>query len=231
MHGDNNLATMLKTTRPVLTTSRCWTNRLARSALKRRRLNRRLCGRGRGRDRGRDFRGAAASGLSTGQPDHGGSNAPGESDVSRQRRIGDLYAKVRHAVLIEGLSLSTGQPGPAMGLRRAGKRKRIVIENGATIEVNEGLVELIQEAFVIRNQLLSGSDDSIEAMSGRLGMNKGRLASLIRLSYPNARKDTTMPNADCSALVARQRYVTGAMLFIKAMALYADWLAAGERRP
>jgi hypothetical protein len=47
----------------------------------------------------------------------------------------------------------------------------------------------------------------------------------------NARKDMTMPNADCSALVARQRYVTGAMLFIKAMALYADWLAAGERRP
>jgi hypothetical protein len=40
-----------------------------------------------------------------------------------------------------------------------------------------------------------------------------------------------MPNADCSPLVARQRYVTGAMLFIKAMVLYADWLAAGERRP
>jgi hypothetical protein len=39
-----------------------------------------------------------------------------------------------------------------------------------------------------------------------------------------------MPNADCSALVARQRYVTGA-LFIKAMAVYADWLAAGECRP
>jgi site-specific DNA recombinase len=68
-------------------------------------------------------------------------------------------------------------------LRRAGKGKRLVIANGAEAEVNEGLVELIQEAFVIRNQLLSGSDDSIEAMSGRLGMNKGRLASLIRLSY------------------------------------------------
>ena len=32
-------------------------------------------------------------------------------------------------------------------------------------------------------QLLSGSDDSIEAMSGRLGMNKCRLTSLVRLSY------------------------------------------------
>ena len=37
--------------------------------------------------------------------------------------------------------------------------------------------------FAIRNQLLSGSHDSIEAMSGRLGMNKGRLTSLVRLSY------------------------------------------------
>ena len=42
-------------------------------------------------------------------------------------------------------------------LRRAGKGKRLVIENGAEAEVNEGLVELIKEAFAIRNQLLSGS--------------------------------------------------------------------------
>jgi hypothetical protein len=49
-------------------------------------------------------------------------------------------------------------------LRRAGKGKRFVIENGAETEVNEGLVELIKEAFAIRNQFLSGSDNSIEAM-------------------------------------------------------------------
>ena len=68
-------------------------------------------------------------------------------------------------------------------LRRAGKGKRLVIENGAETEVNAGLVELIKEAFAIRSQFLSGSDDSIEAMSGRLGMNKCRLTSLIRLSH------------------------------------------------
>jgi DNA invertase Pin-like site-specific DNA recombinase len=68
-------------------------------------------------------------------------------------------------------------------LRRAGKGKCLVIANGAEAEVNAGLVELIKDAFAIRNQLLSGSDASIEAMSGRLGMNKCRLASLIRLSY------------------------------------------------
>ena len=66
---------------------------------------------------------------------------------------------------------------------RAGKGKRLVIGNGAETEVNAGLVELIKEAFTIRNQFLSGSHDSIEAMSGRLGMNKGRLTSLVRLSY------------------------------------------------
>ena len=68
-------------------------------------------------------------------------------------------------------------------LRRAGKGKRLVIVNGATAEVNQGLVELIKQAFSIRSQLLSGSDDSIEAMSARLGMNKFRLTSLVRLSY------------------------------------------------
>jgi site-specific DNA recombinase len=65
-------------------------------------------------------------------------------------------------------------------LRRAGKGKRLVIENCAEAEVNAGLVELIKEAFAIRNQLLSGSDASIEAMSGRLGMNKCRLRSRRR---------------------------------------------------
>jgi site-specific DNA recombinase len=68
-------------------------------------------------------------------------------------------------------------------LRRAGRGKRLIIANGANAEVNQGLVELIKEAFAIRNQLLSGSDDSIEAMSARLGTNKFRLTSLVRLSY------------------------------------------------
>jgi site-specific DNA recombinase len=68
-------------------------------------------------------------------------------------------------------------------LRRAGKGKRLVIANGAGTEVNTGLVELIKEAFAIRNQFLSGSHVSIEAMSERLGTNKGRITSLVRLSY------------------------------------------------
>jgi site-specific DNA recombinase len=49
--------------------------------------------------------------------------------------------------------------------------------------VNAGLAAVVTEAFALRNHLLSGSDDSIEAMSGRLGMNKCQLTSLIRLSH------------------------------------------------
>ena len=45
-------------------------------------------------------------------------------------------------------------------LRRAGKGKRLVIENGAEAEVNAGLAAMITEAYAIRNPLLSGSDAS-----------------------------------------------------------------------
>ena len=82
-------------------------------------------------------------------------------------------------------------------LRRAGNGKRLVIENGTEAEVNESLVELIKGAFAIRNQLLSGSDDSIEAMSGRLGVSKCRLTSLMRLSY-------LAPDIVCTLLEGRQ---------------------------
>ena len=64
-----------------------------------------------------------------------------------------------------------------------GRRKRGGLASHIRLRDNAGLVELIKEAFAIRNQFLSGSHDSIEAMSGRLGMNKGRLTSLVRLSY------------------------------------------------
>jgi site-specific DNA recombinase len=68
-------------------------------------------------------------------------------------------------------------------LRHAGKGKHLVIENGAGAEVNAGLAAMITEAFAIQKQLLSGSDDSIEAMTERLRMGKGHLTSLVRLSY------------------------------------------------
>ena len=68
------------------------------------------------------------------------------------------------------VTLTSGGDSGMTSRVRGGKGKRLVIANGAEAEVNEGLVELIKDAFTIRIQLLSGSDDSIEAMSGRLGM-------------------------------------------------------------
>jgi site-specific DNA recombinase len=98
--------------------------------------------------------------------------------LSRAKVAAALQAKVQTNPDLDAVVLSIEAK-----LRRAGKGKRLVIANGATAEVNQGLVELIKEAFSIRNQLLSGSDDSIEAMSASIGMNKFRLTSLVRLSY------------------------------------------------
>ena len=98
--------------------------------------------------------------------------------LSRAKIAAALQARVQGNPDLEPVVLSFEAK-----LRRAGKGKRLIIENGAHAEVNQELVDLIQEAFAIRNQLLSGSHDSIGAMSARLGMNKFRLTSLVRLSY------------------------------------------------
>jgi site-specific DNA recombinase len=71
----------------------------------------------------------------------------------------------------------------AASLRGAGKGKRLVIESSAHSEINAGLVDLMRDAFAVRNSLLSGSDDSIEAMTVRLGMSTGYISALVRLSY------------------------------------------------
>jgi site-specific DNA recombinase len=98
--------------------------------------------------------------------------------LSRAKIAVALRARVQGAPDLDPVVLSIEAQ-----LRRAGKGKRLIIANGANAEVNQGLVELIKEAFAIRDQILSGSHDSIEAMSARIGMNKFRLTSLLRLSY------------------------------------------------
>jgi site-specific DNA recombinase len=98
--------------------------------------------------------------------------------MSRAKIAAALEAGVRGEPDLEPVVLSIEAK-----LRRAGKGKRLVIANGACAEINQGIAELIREAFAIRNQLLSGSDDSIEAMRARIGVNKFRLTSLVRLSY------------------------------------------------
>jgi hypothetical protein len=68
-------------------------------------------------------------------------------------------------------------------LRRAGKGTRLVIGDGSANKIDDGLASLIARAIAIRNMLLSGPDDSIEAMASRLGVRRDYLTALVRLSY------------------------------------------------
>jgi site-specific DNA recombinase len=59
----------------------------------------------------------------------------------------------------------------------------LVIGDATAGQIDAGLASLLSEAFAARRELLSGSHDSIEAMAEALGAPRGRLSSLLRLSY------------------------------------------------
>ena len=60
---------------------------------------------------------------------------------------------------------------------------RLVIGDGAAKAIDDGLASLIARAIETRNKLLSGRDDSLDAMASRLGVRRDYLAVLVRLSY------------------------------------------------
>lgn len=68
-------------------------------------------------------------------------------------------------------------------LHRVGKGKRLLIGGVAQSEINTELVDLMKFAFSVRQALLSGMDDSIEAMTNRLGVRRGHLSAVCRLTY------------------------------------------------
>ena len=68
-------------------------------------------------------------------------------------------------------------------LRRAGKGKRIVIAGARRLEPSEGLVRLVRDSFMARDHLLADTDESINAITARLGRSKGYMTALMRLSY------------------------------------------------
>ena len=68
-------------------------------------------------------------------------------------------------------------------LRRAGKGTRLVIGDGSANKIDDSLASLLARAIATRNMLLSGPDDSIEAMASRLGVRRDYLTVLVRLSY------------------------------------------------
>ncbi|CCB66439.1 recombinase family protein [Hyphomicrobium sp. MC1] len=71
----------------------------------------------------------------------------------------------------------------AANLRRAGKGKRLVIAGNAHCEIDANLIALLKQAFATRAAFLSGADDSLSAMTERLGTGHGQLVALVRLSY------------------------------------------------
>ena len=71
----------------------------------------------------------------------------------------------------------------AAELKRCGKGKRIVIHNGVRDEINPGLIRILNEAFAARQTLVADTDESLNAIEARLHTSKGRMTSLMRLSY------------------------------------------------
>ena len=68
-------------------------------------------------------------------------------------------------------------------LRRAGKGKRLIITNTPPAEISEHLIELIKEAISVRQKLLSNPELCIESLTAQLDLYKGRITSLIKLSW------------------------------------------------
>ena len=71
----------------------------------------------------------------------------------------------------------------AAQLRRVGRGKRMVIGEQCSAEINLNLVRLMQEAIAARTELLADTTESINVITARLGKSKGRMTSLMRLSY------------------------------------------------
>ena len=68
-------------------------------------------------------------------------------------------------------------------LRRTGKGKRLIITNAPPAEINDDLIELIKEAIAVRQKLLSNPELCIESLTAQLDLYKGRITSLIKLSW------------------------------------------------
>ena len=67
-------------------------------------------------------------------------------------------------------------------LHRSRRGQRLIIE-GSQPAADAGLVDLLSQAFAVRDDVHSGQFDSIEALSRNHAIPKGRATSLLRLSW------------------------------------------------
>lgn len=68
-------------------------------------------------------------------------------------------------------------------LHRAGKGIRLVVGGGVVEKPDGQMVALLRDAHATREALLSGCDETIDAMSQRLGVNRDILSARMRLTY------------------------------------------------
>ncbi len=67
-------------------------------------------------------------------------------------------------------------------LRRAGKGVRLVVGGGIE-KPNRQFIAVLRAAHAARNALLTGGDESIDAMAHRLGVKRDHLTAQIRMTY------------------------------------------------
>ena len=68
-------------------------------------------------------------------------------------------------------------------LRRAGKGVRLVVGGGAAEPPDGRLMGLLRDAHAARDALLTGRDETIDAMALRLGVGRYTLAAMVRAAY------------------------------------------------
>ncbi len=68
-------------------------------------------------------------------------------------------------------------------LRRAGKGIRLVVGGGVAEKPDGQMVALLRDAHATREALLSGRDETIDAMAQRLGIKRDILSAQMRLTY------------------------------------------------
>ena len=68
-------------------------------------------------------------------------------------------------------------------LRRAGKGIRLFVGGGVAEKPDGQMVALLRDAHATREALLSGRDETIDAMAQRLGSNRGILSAHMRLTH------------------------------------------------
>jgi DNA invertase Pin-like site-specific DNA recombinase len=68
-------------------------------------------------------------------------------------------------------------------LRRAGKGIRLVVGGGVAAKPDGQMVALLRDAHATRDCLMSGRDETIDAMANRLGIKRDYLSAHMRLTY------------------------------------------------